>query len=77
MLIQVNYSDDRYDYVKDFMLEPLIKSGAVAKFRRSSGWVRVGVDPIRKSRSDASYLGSERRGSAPPAGSAWSSTGTT
>lgn len=75
MLIQVNYVDDRYDYVKDFMLEPLIKSGAIAKFRRSSGWVRVGVDPIRKSRPDASYLGSERRGSAPPAGSAWPSAG--
>lgn len=68
MLIQVNYADDRYDYVKDFMLEPLIKSGAVAKFRRSSGWVRVGLDPIRKSRSDGAYPGADRRGGAAPNG---------
>jgi len=64
MLIQVNYADDRYDYVKDFMLEPLIKSGAVRKFRRSTGWVRVGVDPIRKARQEPSYIGAERRGGA-------------
>ncbi|HBG05941.1 MAG TPA: hypothetical protein DDY22_10390 [Geobacter sp.] len=64
MLIQVNYADDRYDYVKDFMLEPLIKSGAITKFRRTSGWVRVGVDPIRKTRPDGPYLGADRRTSA-------------
>lgn len=61
MLIQVNYTDDRYDFVKDFMLETLIASGAIAKFRRSSGWVQVGVDPVRKSRSSYPYNGPERR----------------
>jgi hypothetical protein len=75
MLIQVNYADDRYDYVKDFMLEPLIKSGAIAKFRRNSGWVRVGMDPIRKSRADAAYLGAERRAAPAPGGTAWRSAG--
>lgn len=63
MLIQVNYTDDRYDFVKDFMLETLIASGAIAKFRRSSGWVQIGVDPIRKARPSASYQGVERRAS--------------
>jgi hypothetical protein len=60
MLIQVNYTDNRFDYVKDFMLDSLIQSGSVAKFRRSSGWVRVGVDPIRKPRTGG-YSGTERR----------------
>jgi len=61
MLIQVNYTDDRYDFVKDFMLETLIASGAIAKFRRSSGWVTIGVDPVRKPRPISSYHGPERR----------------
>lgn len=60
MLIQVAYDDEKYDYVKDFMLDKLIDAGAISKFRRSSGWVRVGVDPIRKriTRSKAVELGS-------------------
>lgn len=61
MLIQVNYADDRYDYVKDFMLEPLIKSGSITKFKRKTGWVLIGIDPIRKTRPDQGYGGSERR----------------
>ena len=61
MLIQVNYTDDRYDFVKDFMLETLIASGAIAKFRRTTGWVQVGVDPVRKTRSSEPYSGAERR----------------
>ncbi|WP_129126518.1 GSU3473 family protein [Geomonas oryzae] len=60
MLIQVSYNDDRYDYVKDFMLEPLIKSGAITRFRRRSGWVRIGVDPVRSQRNTM-YSGEERR----------------
>jgi len=60
MLIQVNYGDDKYDYVKDFVLDTLIETGAIAQFRRSSGWVRLGVDPIRKPRSEK-YNGAERR----------------
>lgn len=63
MLIQVTYSDDRYDYVKDFMLDRLIRTGAITKFRRSSGWVEVGVDPIRTCNSQG-YTGVERRGGA-------------
>lgn len=60
MLIQVGYDDRRYDYVKDFMLDKLIEAGTIAKFRRSSGWVRVGVDPVRQRSSD-NYDGLERR----------------
>jgi hypothetical protein len=61
MLIQVNYTDDRYDFVKDFMLETLIASGAIAKFRRTSGWVQVGVDPVRAPRPNVPYSGPDRR----------------
>jgi hypothetical protein len=60
MLIQVSYKDDKYDYVKDFMLESLIATGAIAKFRRSTGWVQVGVDPVRTMRQ-GTYSGAERR----------------
>jgi hypothetical protein len=61
MLIQVNYADDRYDYVKDFMLDSLIEAGKVTQFRRSSGWVRVGEDPIRSRRPSGGYSGADRR----------------
>ena len=63
MLIQVNYTNDKYDFVKDFMLETLITSGAISKFRRSSGWVQIGVDPVRAPRASASYNGPDRRAS--------------
>ena len=63
MLVWVNYVDGRYDYVKDFMLEPLIRCGALKQFKRSSGWARIGIDPVRKSGS--SYTGIERRTGAP------------
>ncbi|UFS69157.1 hypothetical protein LPW11_14785 [Geomonas sp. RF6] len=61
MLIQVNWTNNRYDYVKDFMLDSLIESGKVARFLRSTGWVTVGVDPIRTSRKATTYNGPERR----------------
>lgn len=62
MLIQVVYANERYDYVKDFMLDSLIESRKVARFRRSSGWVTVGVDPVRRGKRNAFYAGAERRG---------------
>lgn len=38
---------DRFDYVKDFMLDSLIEAGGgIAKFLRSSGWVTIGVDRV-------------------------------
>jgi len=48
MLIQVNYTDNRFDYVKDSRLHDLIESGEIARFRRSAGWVTVGVDSLRQ-----------------------------
>jgi hypothetical protein len=60
MLIQVLYDDNRYDYVKGFQLDRLLEVKKVQKFKRSSGWVTVGVDPIRW-RTSPSYDGVERR----------------
>lgn len=64
MLVQVNWTNNSYDYVHDFMLDSLIEAGVVARFLRSSGWVTVGVDPIRTRRSASPrYDGFERRSS--------------
>jgi hypothetical protein len=60
MLVQVNWTNNRYDYVKDFMLDSLIEAGVVARFLRSSGWVTVGIDPVR-SNPHREYNGRERR----------------
>ena len=61
MLVQVNWTNNRYDYVKDFMLDSLIEAGVVARFLRSSGWVTIGVDPIRTKSTRREFNGSERR----------------
>lgn len=61
MLVQVNWTNNTYDYVHDFMLDSLIEAGVVARFLRSSGWVTVGVDPIRIRQPNGDYNGRERR----------------
>ena len=61
MLVQVNWTNKKYDYVKDFMLDSLIEEGVVARFLRRSGWVTVGVDPVRSSSQKREYRGPERR----------------
>ena len=52
MLIQVKYPDDRYGYVKGKTLDLLIESNKIIEFERSTGWVTIGVDPIRKTKRD-------------------------
>jgi len=61
MLVQVHWTNNRYDYVKDFMLDNLIEAGVIARFLRSSGWVTIGVDPVRSSAENREYTGDERR----------------
>jgi hypothetical protein len=63
MLVQVNWTNNGYNYVQDYMLDELIQSGRVARFLRSSGWVVVGVDPIRAGGSSRKYTGMDRRSS--------------
>ena len=61
MLVQVHWTNNTYDYVKDFMLDNLIEAGVVKRFLRSSGWVTIGVDPIRSNKPRSEYQGAERR----------------
>jgi len=63
MLIQVLYDDNRYDYVKGQQLDRLLEVNKVQKFKRSTGWVTVGVDPVRW-RRNPNYNGMERRSDA-------------
>lgn len=48
MMIPVKYNDGRHDLVKPQILERLLSTHKLVGFKRSSGWVTVGVDPIRK-----------------------------
>jgi len=44
-----------YDYVKDFMLDSLIEAKGIVKFKRSTGWVTIGAEPIRKNKRDSLF----------------------
>jgi hypothetical protein len=55
MLIHVLRTGNSYDYVKDFMLDSLIESKGIVKFRRNTGWVTIGADPIRKNKRDSLF----------------------
>ena len=61
MLIRVQYDDNRYDMVKDILLEEMITSKRISRFQRSDGWVTIGVDPLRGTKPDITYSGPERR----------------
>jgi hypothetical protein len=56
MLIQVVYPDNHHDFVKPSMLDSLIETSKIAKFKRSSGWVTIGSDPVRKARRDPGHM---------------------
>lgn len=60
MLVRVQYKNEKYDMVRDFMLDQLIGAGKVWRFLRSSGWAVIGRDPVRN-RPNSYYLGPERR----------------
>ncbi|HET6420500.1 MAG TPA: hypothetical protein VFG19_10110 [Geobacteraceae bacterium] len=66
MMIRVIYKDFTYDMATTSILDDLLTTNKILAFQRSSGWVRVGRDPIRGMGGE--YRGPERRGSggAPP-----------
>ena len=47
MLIRVRYNDGSFGTVDDSILESLIAEDRLVEFRRTSGWVRIGRDPVR------------------------------
>jgi hypothetical protein len=62
--IELILSDGNPIHVTPRVLDLLLESNRVAKFKRSSGWATVGIDPIRaKSRKHVGgpYDGPERR----------------
>ena len=59
MKIEVRFKDNTVDFVEDYFLQLMIDMNEVDAFKRTSGWVRVGVDPIRRGRQ--SFSGSDKR----------------
>lgn len=55
MLIHVQYTDNHFDYVNQLMLDDLLDAEKVSGFRRSTGWVRVGIDQVRKTRRSHTF----------------------
>ena len=50
MLIPILRTDNHYDYVKEFILDNLIETKEIKKFKRITGWVTVGTDATRRSK---------------------------
>jgi hypothetical protein len=63
-LIHVITRDGAYQHLTPPVLDILLEKGSIMKFRRSSGWVTVGIDPVRvKDRREAScpFSGPDKR----------------
>ena len=61
MTIQVELIDGTYCRVVPKGLDLLLNRELVKRFRRSSGWATIGVDPVRTTGYYTSYSGPERR----------------
>jgi hypothetical protein len=61
MAIMVQFKDNTYDFVLNNELDNLIASQSIVAFRRSSGWVDISKDPIRKEISPKRLIGRDRR----------------
>lgn len=48
MMIQVRYTDGTFDKVHRQLLQDLIAQKRIRSFLRSSGWVDVECDPVRR-----------------------------
>ena len=59
--IDVILKDGTYHHFTPRVLDVLLDSHRVHKFKRSNGWATVGIDPVRTSRSGNGYDGPERR----------------
>lgn len=61
MLIRVKYPNGKFDMVREFRLDYLIETKVIHSFERSSGWVVLGVDPIRQPGKRSQHRAPERR----------------
>jgi hypothetical protein len=53
-------TNNHYDYVNDFILDGLIKSKEIVKFKRNTEWVNVGAAPVRDSKQNRAFHSSNR-----------------
>lgn len=60
MHIRIKYHNDKFDYIKPWFLDRLIKANRIQAFCRKTGWVVMGMDRIR-GRDNSDYQGPERR----------------
>jgi hypothetical protein len=58
MLVMRN--DKHYDYVNDFMLDSLIKSREIVKFKHNTEWVNAGAAPAGDSTPNRAFHSSNR-----------------
>lgn len=61
MNISVILKNGTPDSVPDYLLSAMIEAGEVTSFKRSSGWVKIGVDPVRRGDPVFCYYGPEKR----------------
>ena len=61
MLIPILRNNNQYDFVKGFILNTLIESKRIVKFKRSTGWVTLGTDPMRDVNRKSLSISSDRR----------------
>ena len=61
MLIQIIRDNNQHDYIMHFMLDSLIDSKKIVKFKRSTGWVAIGADQIRAVNRYSAFNGDDRR----------------
>lgn len=61
MLIQIIRENNQHDYIMDFMLDSLIDSKKIVKFKRRKGWVTIGADRIRANNRYSAFNGDDRR----------------
>lgn len=61
MMIQVIYNSGTHDMIKAEHLNRLLLNGEIDQFKRTTGWVKVGHDPIRNIRQGHYSLGQDRR----------------
>ena len=62
MLIQIMRDKNHYDYVKEPQLDKLITQRLIEKFKRTSGWVTLGVDPVRDTSKNRNESKTDREG---------------
>ncbi len=59
MLIEVIHRDYRVEQIETHQLDAIIESGKIIAFRRSSGLVLLGMDPVRQ--QAVPFSGADRR----------------